>query len=131
MKRFLSIVALLAAFAVTSCDNPFAFEYNVKITGDADGDFTLTFPDGQLGLDGTAGINFKYGNADSLNAVSIDQALQLSEKFSEVAEAAYVDVDEQFQAYAAEGTYYVLIDGFVREKKTGIVIRIRKELTNR
>lgn len=131
-KVFMIFIALIAMMSVTSCEKEsFSVVYNVTIMGDAEGDFTLVFPDGSLNLKGESNLDFKWGNGGEGESISLGDAFY-SENVK-VREAAFYVEDEieKFSASAARGTYYVHIVGYAEESVTGVKISIDKVLTNR
>lgn len=139
MKRLLSIFAIaitlvLSSLAISSCKSTnYEPLYAVEVVGDADGNVNVTFPQGILNVDGTAGLNFNMANDTTVvnkakKVVSLEEALTMND--AEVVEAAE-KVDEMFTATAASGTYAVTIKGYVKEPVTGITFSIDRTFTNR
>lgn len=127
--------AALCLFA-QSCDKQEKVLYNVRITGDADGDVALTFPDGSLNLDGTAGIDFHYGNtSDSLSVANADipviEDALCAKKAStrKAAKAIWNDFGKAFGIKAAKGTYWVHLYGTA--DIFGIEVKIDHTYSNR
>ena len=52
MKKI--IFAIIACFALCSCHTQFGIAYGVKLTGNGDGQFEVSFPEGSYAMDGTA-----------------------------------------------------------------------------
>lgn len=131
MKKILiGLAMMLSALAFTSCEEEeFKITYNVDIVGDADGDVTLTFPDGRLALQGCAAIDFHYGNADVAD-YTLTEALESND--ANVVKAAWAvkeDVEKAFTVVATEGTYYIHIGGYA--EAYGVKISIDETFTNR
>lgn len=132
---------MAAAFliGVSACTaNPFEFEYEFNIDGHANGDVNVTFPGGDLTLKGDAELGFDYSSAPELREstrafkpVTVED-LQSSKRvnYKHVADVYLSDYDAAFTASAAEGTYYLHITGAVKEKLTGVEVKIDKVLTN-
>ena len=64
MKKILiGLMAILTSFMITGCKDPVAgIMYDVNIDGNAKGDVVVTFPNGNLDLNGDATLAFKYSN---------------------------------------------------------------------
>lgn len=132
-------MACTLLIGVSACtDDAFSFEYSFNIDGHATGDVDVTFPGGDLTLKGNAELGFDYASAPATKAslsqfrsVTVDE-LQASDKqnYRHVADVFLTDYDAAFTASAAEGTYYLHITGSVREKLTGVEMKIDKVLTN-
>lgn len=138
-KIFYLLLACALLIGVSACtDDTFSFEYNFNIDGHATGDVDVTFPGGDLTLKGNAELGFDYASVPATKAslgqfhsATIDE-LQASDKesYRHVADVFLTDYDAAFTASAAEGTYYLHITGSVKEKLTGIEVKIDKVLTN-
>lgn len=148
MRKFLllftALALLLGVSACTGGQGPSAlsFEYNFNIDGHATGDVDVTFPGGELTLKGDAGLGFRVDSPSfsapatkaspgQFRLATIDE-LQASGKKDcrYVADVFLSDYDAAFTASSADGTYYLHITGSVREKLTGIEVKIDKVLTN-
>lgn len=141
MKKilYLFVALTLLVIGVSACtDDAFSFEYSFNIDGHATGDVDVTFPDGDLTLKGNAELEFNYASVPATKAslvqfhpATVDE-LQTSAKksYRHVADVFLADYDAAFTAYAAEGTYYLHITGSVKEKLTGVEVKIDKVLTN-
>lgn len=132
-------MALTLLVGVSACtDDAFSFEYSFNIDGHATGDVDVTFPGGDLTLKGNAELGFDYASVPATKAslssfqpATIDE-LQASGKknYRHVADVFLNEYDAAFTASAAEGTYYLHITGSVKEKLTGVEVKIDKVLTN-
>jgi len=142
MKKFFSICALALAlvFATTSCDptsnnNGLSFVYSVAATGDADGNVDIIFPNGDFNVNGTAALNFRWGNdTTSTKALATAKCSTLEDALvsNDAQLQAFASaLDSSFNVVAASGTYYVRIAGYAKEQVTGAVIAFDKEWTNR
>ena len=60
MKKIL--FALMACLALCACNTQFGLAYSVQLTGDGDGNFEVTFPQGTFAMDGTATIDLFVGD---------------------------------------------------------------------
>lgn len=144
MKKILYLLmACILLVGVSACtDDTLSFEYSFNIDGHATGDVDVTFPGGDLTLKGNAELGFRVdspsyfvsatkASPDQLHSATLNE-LQSSNKknYRHVADAFLADYDAAFSATAAEGTYYLHITGSVKEKSTGIEIKIDKVLTN-
>lgn len=135
MKKFILAIAamLISLVTMTSCkDTVNGFLYNVKVDGTATGDVVFTFPNGNLELDGQAGLIFAYSN-DTTVVAPADGGLRLG--------AAVESEDKDVRTFAtsvnngfsvalkdteAGGEYHVRIVGYAKEPNTGIIIAIDK-----
>lgn len=132
-------MALTLLVGVSACtDDAFSFEYSFNIDGHATGDVDVTFPGGDLTLKGDAELGFDYASVPATKAslssfqpATVDE-LQASGKknYRRVADVFLNEYDAAFTASAAEGTYYLHITGSVKEKLTGVEVKIDKVLTN-
>ena len=132
-------MALTLLVGVSACtDDAFSFEYSFNIDGHATGDVDVTFPGGDLTLKGDAELGFDYASVPATKAslssfqpATVDE-LQASGKknLNHVADVFLNEYDAAFTASAAEGTYYLHITGSVKEKLTGVEVKIDKVLTN-
>lgn len=132
-------MALTLLVGVSACtDDAFSFEYSFNIDGHATGDVDVTFPGGDLTLKGDAELGFDYASVpvtkaslSSFQPATVDE-LQASGKknYRRVADVFLNEYDAAFTASAAEGTYYLHITGSVKEKLTGVEVKIDKVLTN-
>ena len=132
MKKIFTILAMaVAMFAMTSCKDTLGVVYNVAIEGNATGDVVVTFPNGDLELDGQAGLAFHYSNdteaKEATDGTVLGAALESEEK--DVREFA-TSVDEGFSVSLkdtqAGGSYHVHITGYAKEPTTGITVLIDK-----
>ena len=145
MKKFLKILSAIAfvalvAFVTTtlfSCtrEDSLSFEYNFNISGHAVGDVDVTFPGGQLTLEGETGLSFTYGESPMrdpfFSQITLEELYASdNQKSIQIANAVSSNYEEAFSATTASGTYFLHIVGSVREKTTGIEVKIDKVLTN-
>jgi len=134
MKKIL--FALMAALLMCSCGQQFGLAYGVGITGDGDGNFAVTFPQGAFAMDGTATIDFFVGDSIPFGTQLTTKA-EVIEKGDPKQLAALQKANEcvakQFGATATQGdgTYDLWIHGFIKELGTGLVFEIDRHLTNR
>lgn len=141
MKKFL--ILFVAAFAMLACatscqDSAFSFEYSFTVDGHANGDVSVMFPGGDLDMKGGSELEFNYSSApaDAIFYKSMPsytlQELQESDRANYVKVAGLVEdnYDAQFKATSAGGTYYLHVVGVVRERLTGVEVKIDKVLTN-
>lgn len=133
MKKIFLIaaMAIMALSAVSCKDGEFVVSYNVDVIGDADGNVAVTFPDGTLNMDGTAALNFHYGNVPTgIATVSLADAMASNDaKVVKAAKAVSEDYAKNFKATAASGTYYFHVGGYA--EAYGVKISIDETLTNR
>lgn len=134
-----SLLVLVMGFGMTSCTatQSFGIVYDLNVTGDGDGQFDVTFPNGKFGMDGKAGLGFELSNDTTKmlmanNALTAEQ-IQASNDPKQLTALANVNtwVDQNFQATSATGSYDLLIQGYAKETLTGIVIAVDKRITNR
>lgn len=144
MKRILTLLfAVLAlAFALTlttQCErDPLNFEYAFNIDGHATGDVLVTFPGGDLNLEGSSKLGFNYASVPPskffsypMPVYTVDSLSNSSKRhYRKLAKVVDSDYDSKFTASSASGTYYLHITGMVKEYFTGIEIKIDKVLTN-
>lgn len=141
MKKFL--ILFVAAFALLACatsckDSAFSFEYSFTIDGHANGDVSVMFPGGDLDMKGGSELEFNYSSApaDAIFYKSMPsyttQELKDSNKqnYNKVGKLVENNYEAQFKATSAGGTYYLHVVGVVRERLTGLEVKIDKVLTN-
>lgn len=135
MKKFITILAAFAvALLMSSCkQDALSFEYNFNITGNANGDVCVQFPGGQLDLWGETKLSFDYGSPmDSLLMVMpiIPEHLDKDVNPARILDVAQRECEQAFRVGTVDGSYYLHILGSVKEKTTGIEMKIDKVLTN-
>lgn len=130
MKKFLLILATLFAFTVfQSCKEPIKVTYDATVQGDADGDVTFNFPDGIFQMNGTANLNFHYGNVpDSTQVYTLMEGQALNAK-EQKAVQAFEEVRKEFNVTSASGTYDLYLYAWV--EAYGIRTQIKEHFTNR
>lgn len=137
MKKFIFVlIAILSSLALTSCGTQFGLAYSVAITGDGDGKFDVTFPQGSYAMDGTASLDLQLGDTimfnDSAAYVTKAEVLEKGNaKELKAMKAVNDSIAEKFNATAAEGTYDIWIKGFVKELGTSLMFSVDRRLTNR
>ena len=130
------ILVSILTLTLTSCGTQFGLAYSVAITGDGDGKFEVTFPQGSYAMDGTAALDLQLGDTimfnDSAAYVTKAEVLERG-KAKELKAMKEVNdsIAEKFNAIAAEGTYDIWIKGFVKELGTGLTFSVDRRLTNR
>lgn len=144
MKKFFAIMLMafaLVGFQACKENNGVSVVYNIAVVGDADGDVTVTFPNGSLELNGQAAVDFAYTN-DTTKVVNVfalgdepmfDYVLgeALESNDAEVKDAAEKVEATLVSVNAASGTYYLHVSGFAKETLTGLIFAIDREFTNR
>ena len=136
MKKLMFILVSILTLTLTSCGTQFGLAYSVAITGDGDGKFEVTFPQGSYAMDGTAALDLQLGDTimfnDSAAYVTKAEVLERG-KAKELKAMKEVNdsIAEKFNAIAAEGTYDIWIKGFVKELGTGLTFSVDRRLTNR
>ena len=132
MKKIL--FALMACLALCACNTQFGLAYSVQLTGDGDGNFEVTFPQGTFAMDGTATIDLFVGDTIPFGTQLTSKA-EVIEKGDPKQLAALQRVNEsvakQFGATAGDGTYNIWIHGFIKEIGTGLSFEVDRHLTNR
>ncbi len=142
MKKLFILFAIIAlSFSTVGCTNtgPLAFDYHFTVAGDAEGTVDVTMPGGSLSLSGEANLLFDYGSAPVLvlrdknyTPYTIDELrISHTKLLNEVGNTIENDYEKAFSATATTGTYYLHITGVVREKVTGVEVKIDKVLTNK
>lgn len=137
MKKFLIYLAtIFASFLFTSCnDSVQGIVYDVNIDGKATGDVVVTFPNGNLNLDGDAALAFKYSNDTTIvqmgkRAIAVkgltDPKLDTRKEVQQLYTTANQSFDVKLKDTEAGGTYFVHIHGYAKEPNTGIVVAIDK-----
>lgn len=136
---------VIGMITMQSCKNTqFGIDYSLKATGDANGNVEFVFPKGDVVLDGTAkvaaGLHSEqtFAVAENAETYVLGEAVAAEDvKLAETANAVERWFEENFYVKAsldttqAKGDYYVLIDGYARERVTGLTFTIHKEFTNR
>lgn len=137
MRKFLFVlVAIFSMVALQSCKTAqFGVDYAATVTGDGDGQFDVLFPQGRIAMDGTAAIDFRVSNDSTVlnqKVYTKQQVLESGDKDQLKALKECNDyIANNFEAYAAHGTYDITIHAYVRERVTGIGFEANKHLTNR
>lgn len=141
MKKFILVFAAVLGLlaCATSCkDSAFSFEYSFTIGGHANGDVSVMFPGGDLDMKGGSELEFNYSSApadaifyESMPSYTI-QELKDSDRhnYKKVGKLVENNYEAQFKATSAGGTYYLHVVGVVRERLTGLEVKIDKVLTN-
>lgn len=136
MKKFLFLIAGIMLLAACN-NNDYKPLYNISITGDADGQVDVSFPDGKFAIDGATNLAFSYGNVDSTVTFSnqadfsVEQGIRSANKdvcrFANDVKA----LDDSISATSAGGTYELVIDAKFYDPITGTEIHTHKVLSNR
>ena len=137
MKKILIFAIAIVSLMLTSCGTQFGLVYGVHLTGDGDGNFTVTFPQGSYAMDGKATLALNVGDTvlfnDTTMKVSSKREVLRNGKTRELKAMKKVNdaMEENFNAFVGDGTYDLWIRGFVKEMGTGLIFEIDKHLTNR
>lgn len=138
MKKSLILVfAMVSALALTSCQTQFGLVYGVQLTGDGDGQFEVTFPQGSYAMDGTAKLALNVGDSvlfnDTTQKVTLKSEVLARGNKKELAamKRANDSIAANFETFSGEGTYDLWLKGFVKEIGTGLVFSIDRHFTNR
>lgn len=138
MKKFLFIAfAIINSMIFTSCGTQFGLVYGVQLTGDGDGQFEVTFPQGSYEMNGKAALALNVGDSVLFNdttakvAYKKDVLLRGNQKEIEAMRRVNDSIANQFNAFDGEGTYDIWLKGFVKEIGTGLVFSVDRHFTNR
>ena len=124
MRKIL-FAMLIACVALCSCGTQFGLAYGVKLTGDGDGQFEVTFPQGSYAMDGKAALALNVGDSilfnDTTQQVTYKSQVLARGNKKELAAMKRVNdsIAANFEAFAGEGTYDLWLKGFVKEIGTG------------
>lgn len=133
MKKLL--FAIIACLALTACNTQFGLAYCVKLTGDGDGQFEVTFPQGSYAMDGTAALALTVGDTipffGQQPTTKADVIERGSAKQLKALRAANDYAAQQFEATAGSGTYDIWLKGFIKEIGTGLIFEVDRHFTNR
>lgn len=138
MKKILFIAfTALSCLMLSSCGTQFGLVYGVQLTGDGDGKFEVTFPQGSYAMDGKAALALNVGDSvlfnDTTTKVTFkSEVLQSGNKKQlEAMRRVNDSIATQFNAFDGEGTYDIHLNGFVKEIGTGLVFSVDRHFTNR
>lgn len=131
MKKIIFI--LMACMALVSCNTQFGLAYQVKLTGDGDGQFEVTFPQGSYAMDGTATLALNIGDTLPFNTptTKAEVIANGNPRQLKALKAANDSIAQQFNATAGSGTYDIWLKGFIKEIGTGLVFEVDRHFTNR
>ena len=128
-------IGLAATAMLTGCNTQFGLAYNVSLTGDGDGQFEVTFPQGSYAMDGTASLALNVGDTIPFNSQKVTTKAEIIEhgnaKQLKALRAANDSVAAQFNATEGSGTYDIWLKGFVKEIGTGLIFEVDRHFTNR
>lgn len=126
---------MFACLALCSCNTQFGLAYQVKLTGDGDGQFSVTFPQGSYTMDGTATLALSVGDTLPFNNPQVTTKAEVIERGNarqlKALQAANDSIAAQFSATEGTGTYDLWLRGFVKEIGTGIIFEVDRHFTNR
>ena len=138
MKKFLILIfAMVTTLVFTACQTQFGLVYGVQLTGDGDGQFEVTFPQGSYAMDGKAALALNVGDSilfnDTTQQVTYKSQVLARGNKKELAAMKRVNdsIAANFEAFAGEGTYDLWLKGFVKEIGTGLVFSVDRHFTNR
>ncbi|MBR7153855.1 MAG: hypothetical protein IKD12_00920 [Paludibacteraceae bacterium] len=133
MKKLL--FAIIACLALCSCNTQFGLAYQVKLTGDGDGQFSVTFPQGSYTMDGTATLALSVGDTLPFNNPQVTTKAEVIERGNarqlKALQAANDSIAAQFSATEGTSTYDLWLRGFVKEIGTGLIFEVDRHFTNR
>ena len=95
MKKLMFILASILTLTLTSCGTQFGLAYSVAITGDGDGKFDVTFPQGSYAMDGTASLDLQLGDTIMFkdSAAYVTKAEVLEKGNANELKAMYAQID--------------------------------------
>lgn len=136
MKKFLfGLLLAVLAIGFTGCNTQFGLAYGVHLTGDGDGQFEVTFPQGSYAMNGKAALALNVGDTVLFNDAQVttkaDVVLRGDKKELEAMQRVNDSIANEFNAFAGEGTYDLYLKGFVKEIGTGLVFEVDRHFTNR
>lgn len=138
MKKFLIFaLAMISSLVMTSCGTQFGLVYGVQLSGDGDGQFEVTFPQGSYEMDGKAALALNVGDSVLFNdtAKKVTYKSEVIERGKKKELAAMKRVNDSiatnFDAFVGDGTYNLWLKGYVKEIGTGLVFEIDRHFTNR
>lgn len=138
MKKFLVfVIAVMSSIMFTSCGTQFGLAYGVQLSGDGDGQFEVTFPQGKYAMDGKAALALNVGDTvlfnDTTQKVTSKGEVLARGKTKELEALRRVNdsIATNFDAFSGEGTYDLWLKGFVKELGTGLVFEVDRHFTNR
>ena len=138
MKKFLFIaLAIISSMIFTSCRTQFGLVYGVQLTGDGDGQFEVTFPQGSYEMNGKAALTLNVGDSVLFNDTTTkvtykkDALLRANKKELEAMRHVNDSIATQFNTFDGEGIYDIWLKGFVKEIGTGLVFSVDRHFTNR
>jgi len=136
MKKFLfALIAVMFSIMTTSCGTQFGLVYGVQLTGDGDGQFEVTFPQGSYAMDGKATLALNVGDTVLFNGEKVTTKNEVIEHANKKQLQAMKQVNDSVAAYfnavSGDGTYDLWLKGYVKEIGTGLVFSVDKHITNR
>jgi len=138
MRKFLFIaLAIISSMVFTSCGTQFGLVYGVQLTGDGDGQFEVTFPQGSYEMNGKAALALNVGDSVLFNdttakvAYKNDVLLRGNKDEIEAMRRVNDSIANQFNTFDGEGTYDIWLKGFVKEIGSGLVFSVDRHFTNR
>lgn len=133
MKKIL--FAIIACLALTACNTQFGLAYGVRLTGDGDGQFEVTFPQGSYAMDGTAALALTVGDTipffGQQPTTKAEVIAHGNKRQLHALQAANDSIEAQFNATEGSGTYDIWLKGFVKETGTGLIFEVDRHFTNR
>lgn len=134
-KLLFSLFMLVISMAFVSCGTQFGLVYGVQLTGDGDGQFEVTFPQGSYAMNGKAALALNVGDSIMFNDVKVTTKNEVIERANKKQLRAMQQVNDSVAAYfnavSGDGTYDLWLKGFVKEVGTGLVFSVDKHITNR
>ena len=102
---------MVTTLVFTACQTQFGLVYGVQLTGDGDGQFEVTFPQGSYAMDGKAALALNVGDSilfnDTTQQVTYKSQVLARGNKKELAAMKRVNdsIVANFEAFAGEGTY--------------------------
>ena len=134
MKKILFLL-MTVALVLCSCGTQFGLAYGVSLTGDGDGKFEVTFPQGSFAMDGTAAIDLNIGDTIPFLGQPVATKAEILKKGDakeiEALKRVNAAAANQFKATEGDGTYDLWLHGFIKETGTGLIFEVDRHFTNR
>ena len=134
MKKCLFFLLACVAMLFASCGTQFGISYGVSLTGDGDGKFEVSFPQGTYAMDGTAAIALHIGDTIPFGGTVTSKAEVLAKgnpKELEALNRVNKVVTSDFSTTEGSGTYDLWLHGFIKETGTGLIFEVDRHFTNR
>lgn len=133
MKNFIFGLTFIFTIILTACNTQFGMIYDVTLTGNGDGNFEVTFPQGSYSMNGAADFALVVGDTIPFNNVVTKETILANNNKKQINALKKVNnyVADEFEAFSGEGTYDLWIKGYVKEMGTGLVFEVDRHITNK